>query len=88
MSTRSLCERILDWQAKMMWIQEDTERDHSQRKYGKNALVVGDGGDGENSQPATEDLFSRGWGNAEPPVYLAVREITLALNGRVERSGE
>ena len=28
-------------------IQEDTERDYSQRKYGKNALVVGDGDDGE-----------------------------------------
>jgi hypothetical protein len=32
------------------WIQEDTERDYSQREYGMNALVVGDGGDGENPQ--------------------------------------
>jgi hypothetical protein len=30
------------------WIQEDTERDYSQREYGKNVLVGGDGGDGEN----------------------------------------
>jgi hypothetical protein len=34
----------------MTWIQEDTERDYSQREDGKNALVVGDGGDGENRQ--------------------------------------
>jgi hypothetical protein len=33
---------------KIMWIQEDTERDYSQIEYGKNALVVGDGGNGEN----------------------------------------
>jgi hypothetical protein len=32
----------------MAWIWEDTERDYSQTEYGKNALVVGDGGDGEN----------------------------------------
>jgi hypothetical protein len=29
------------------WIQEDTERDYSQREYGKNALVVCDGDDSE-----------------------------------------
>jgi hypothetical protein len=26
------------------WIQEDTERDYSQREYGKNAVVIGNGG--------------------------------------------
>ena len=35
-------------------IQEDTERDYSQTIYGKNALVVGDGGDGEN--PSCDDI--------------------------------
>ena len=35
-------------------IQEDTERDYSQTIYGKNALVVGDGGDGEN--PSCDDV--------------------------------
>jgi hypothetical protein len=30
-----------------VWIQENTERDYSQREYGKNILVVGDGDDGE-----------------------------------------
>jgi hypothetical protein len=34
---------------RMESIQEDTERDYSQTEYGKNALVVGDGGDGEHS---------------------------------------
>jgi hypothetical protein len=34
----------------MVWVQENTERDYSQREDGKNALVVvGDGDDGENS---------------------------------------
>jgi hypothetical protein len=37
----------------MAWVQEDTERDYSQREDGKNALVVGDGGDGENPSRAT-----------------------------------
>jgi hypothetical protein len=32
----------------MVWIQEDTERDYSQREDGKNTLVVSDGDDGEN----------------------------------------
>ena len=30
--------------------QEDAERDYSQKEYGTNALVVGDGGDGGNPQ--------------------------------------
>jgi hypothetical protein len=30
------------------WIQEDTERDYSQREYGKTVVVVSDGGHGEN----------------------------------------
>ena len=34
----------------MVWVQEDTEQDYSQREDGKNTLVVGDGGDGENPQ--------------------------------------
>jgi len=34
----------------MEWIRDDTERDYSQTEYGKNALVFGDGGDGENPQ--------------------------------------
>jgi hypothetical protein len=29
------------------WIQENTERDYSQTEYGKNVLVVGDGGNGD-----------------------------------------
>jgi hypothetical protein len=29
-------------QGMMVWIQEDTERDYSQREYGKNVVVVGD----------------------------------------------
>jgi hypothetical protein len=40
-----------NWRGKIMWIQENTERDYSQRKYGKKALVVGTGDygdDGEN----------------------------------------
>jgi hypothetical protein len=37
-------------QRTMTWIQEDTERDYSQREDEKNALVVGDGADGENRQ--------------------------------------
>jgi hypothetical protein len=36
-------------QRKMEWIQGDTERNYSQAEYGKNVLVVGDRGDGENS---------------------------------------
>jgi hypothetical protein len=32
----------------MEWIQEDTKRDYIQKLRGKNALVVGDGGNGEN----------------------------------------
>jgi hypothetical protein len=28
----------------MVWIWEDTKRDYSQTEYGKNALVVGNGG--------------------------------------------
>jgi hypothetical protein len=39
-----------DVRGKIAWIQEDTEQDYSQTEYGKNALVVGDGGDGENPQ--------------------------------------
>jgi hypothetical protein len=35
------------------WIQEDTEQDYSQREYGKNLLVVGDGSDGENEFSTT-----------------------------------
>jgi hypothetical protein len=27
------------------WIKEDKERDYIQKEYGKNILVVGDGGD-------------------------------------------
>jgi hypothetical protein len=38
-----------NWRGMMAWIQEDTERDYSQREYGKSILVLGDGGDGENS---------------------------------------
>ena len=34
-------------QEAMVWIQEDTERDYSQREDGKNTLVVSDGDDGE-----------------------------------------
>ena len=37
-------------QPTMTWIQEDTEQDYSQREDGKNALVVGDEGDGGNPQ--------------------------------------
>jgi hypothetical protein len=40
-----------DCRGKILWIQENTERDYSQRKYGKNTLVVGNGDygdDGEN----------------------------------------
>jgi hypothetical protein len=37
-----------DVRGTMVWIQEDTGRDYSQKVYGKNALVVGDGDDGEN----------------------------------------
>jgi hypothetical protein len=32
-----------------VWIHNDTERYYSQTEYGNNPLVVGDGGDGENS---------------------------------------
>jgi hypothetical protein len=39
-------------QGMMKWIQEDAERDYSQAEYGKNALVVGNGGDDENSGDA------------------------------------
>jgi hypothetical protein len=38
-----------NWLGMMVWIQEDTERDYSQREYGKTILVLGDEGDGENS---------------------------------------
>jgi hypothetical protein len=43
-----------DWRGKDLkdcaWIQDhDTERDYSQTEHRKNALVVGNGGDGENS---------------------------------------
>jgi hypothetical protein len=31
-------------------VREDTERDYSQTEYGKNTLMVGDGGDSENPQ--------------------------------------
>jgi hypothetical protein len=31
-------------------IQEDTERDYSQRKYGKNALVIGNGDDRDDRE--------------------------------------
>jgi len=34
----------------MAWAQEDTKRDYSQREDGKNALVFGDRGDGENPE--------------------------------------
>jgi hypothetical protein len=37
-------------QGTMVWFEEDTERDYSQREDGKNALVVSDGDDGENPQ--------------------------------------
>ena len=40
-----------DWRGKIVWIQENTERDYSQRKYVKNALVVGDRDD--NSRERT-----------------------------------
>jgi hypothetical protein len=33
-----------------MWIQENTERDYSQRKYGKNALVVSNGDDADDGE--------------------------------------
>ena len=33
------------FQRELESIQEDTERDYSQREYGKNVLVVGDGDD-------------------------------------------
>jgi hypothetical protein len=47
--SRRRCARVNGdhLQGIMVWIQENTERDYSQRKYGKNALVVGDGDDGE-----------------------------------------
>jgi hypothetical protein len=44
---------------KMEWIQEDTERDYSQTEYGKNTLVVGDGGDVENPQATLFISFER-----------------------------
>jgi hypothetical protein len=37
-----------DWQGTMVWIQEDIERDYSQTEYGRDTLVAGDGGNGEN----------------------------------------
>jgi hypothetical protein len=38
-----------NWRGTVAWIWEDTRRDYSQTEYGKYALVVGDGDDGENS---------------------------------------
>jgi hypothetical protein len=35
-------------QGTMVWFEEDTERDYSQREDGRNALMVSDGDDGEN----------------------------------------
>jgi hypothetical protein len=35
-------------QRTMAWVQENTVGDYSQREDGKNALVVGEGSDGEN----------------------------------------
>ena len=37
-------------QGMMEWIENDTERDYSQREDGKTALVFGDRGDGENPE--------------------------------------
>jgi hypothetical protein len=34
----------------MVWVQENTERDYSQREDRKNVLEFGDGGDIENPQ--------------------------------------
>jgi hypothetical protein len=36
------------WRSRI-WIQENTELDYGQREYGKNVLVVDDGGNGDNS---------------------------------------
>jgi hypothetical protein len=46
-------------QGTIVWVQENTEQDYNQREDGKNALVVVDGDDVENSPEESERLSAR-----------------------------
>jgi hypothetical protein len=58
------------------WIQEDTERDYSQREYRKNVLVVGDRVDSENKFSTTTKKHGA---TAEDPLDVQPSRQTIGI---------